>query len=102
MKLTGLRALSDAEIERIDAESLRILETAGVRVMDAECRAVLSSAGARVDEASERVYLPPALVNGLSPHRVLARLCEMLCEWTPVMAALNSFPTCAFPISSGP
>lgn len=61
MQLTGMRALSEAEIERIHAGSLRILAEAGVRVMDAECRALLAAAGATVTD--DRVRLPAELVE---------------------------------------
>ena len=58
-----LSVLSDAEIEKIHAQTLQVLEKVGFRVLDGECRALLARAGAKIDRANDNVYLPPRLVT---------------------------------------
>ena len=60
-----LRALSDAEVEKLHEKTLELLEKVGVYVKHEEAIAVLKKAGARVDEASGRVRFPAAMVREL-------------------------------------
>jgi trimethylamine--corrinoid protein Co-methyltransferase len=65
-----LRALSDAEVEKLHAKTLELFETVGVRIEHEETLRILKRAGARVDEASGRVRFPAPMVRellGLAP-----------------------------------
>jgi trimethylamine:corrinoid methyltransferase-like protein len=63
--MSGLRleVLTQAETERILAQTLQVLERLGFRVLDRKCRRLLAKAGATVDEDDRVVKLPPTLVG---------------------------------------
>lgn len=65
-----LRALSDAEVEKLHEKTLELFETVGVYIGHEEALRVLKKAGARIDETSGRVRFPRAMVGellGLAP-----------------------------------
>jgi trimethylamine---corrinoid protein Co-methyltransferase len=62
MELSGLRVLSDGDMEAIHRHSLDVLERTGLKVEDAACRALLVKAGAKSD-GTDRVRLPRELVE---------------------------------------
>lgn len=53
--------LTDAELERLDAEALNLLEKVGLDVLNPELRCVLATKGAKVE--GDRVYFPRELVR---------------------------------------
>jgi trimethylamine---corrinoid protein Co-methyltransferase len=60
-----LRALSDAEVEKLHAKTLELFEKVGVHIKHEETLKRLKKAGARVEETSGRVQFPPAMVREL-------------------------------------
>ena len=58
-----MQVLSEAEIEKIHAQTLQVLDKVGFRVLDGECRALLARAGATIDRANDTVHLPAPLVE---------------------------------------
>jgi trimethylamine--corrinoid protein Co-methyltransferase len=60
-----LRALSDAEVEKLHAKTLDLFETVGVRIEHEETLRILKRAGARIDEPSGRVRFPAPMVREL-------------------------------------
>lgn len=64
MKLGRMKVLCDAEIEKIQQQSLEILETIGIRVMLKRMRNLLADHGCRVDDETKIVKFPPAVVDG--------------------------------------
>jgi trimethylamine--corrinoid protein Co-methyltransferase len=56
--------LDQNDIRRIHAAALTVLERTGVEVLESECRHIFEQAGARVDQGRNRVFLPPAMVEG--------------------------------------
>ena len=61
MLKTGLKVLNDAELEKIDRESLRMLEQVGLEVFDTALRNLLAKRGAKVGNG--RVRFPRELVK---------------------------------------
>jgi len=59
---TWIKVLSDAEIEKINEQSLQILETTGILVDHEEGLKVLLNSGAQVDHQTRRVRIPRQLV----------------------------------------
>jgi trimethylamine---corrinoid protein Co-methyltransferase len=60
-----LRAMSDAEVEKLHEKTLELFEKVGVYIGHEETLRRLKQAGARIDEASGRVRFPAALVREL-------------------------------------
>ena len=60
-----LRALSDAEVERLHKTTLELFEKVGVYIGHEEAIRLLKRAGARVDEAAGRVRFPAPMVEEL-------------------------------------
>jgi len=59
---TWIKVLSDAEIEKINEQSLQILETTGILVDHEEGLKVLENSGAHVDHQTRRARIPRQLV----------------------------------------
>ena len=60
-----LRALSDAEVEKLHEKTLELFANVGVTISHKETLALLKRAGAQVDEASCHVRFPAPLVREL-------------------------------------
>jgi trimethylamine--corrinoid protein Co-methyltransferase len=60
-----LRALSDAEVEKLHQKTLALFENVGVYIGHEETLEILRRAGAQVDEASGRVRFPSPMVEEL-------------------------------------
>jgi trimethylamine--corrinoid protein Co-methyltransferase len=59
---TWIKTLSDAQVEKINEQSLQILETTGIMVDHAEGLKTLEKAGAQVDRQTKRVRISRELV----------------------------------------
>jgi len=60
---TGVRVLSEAEIEKIHRASLSVLETVGIHTPNARMLSILEKAGCRVDHERQNVHYPPRLIE---------------------------------------
>ena len=60
-----LRALSDAEVEKLHEKTLELFESVGVFIGHEETLKLLKKAGARVEETSGRVRFPGAMAREL-------------------------------------
>ena len=63
MRPAYFEALTQAEVEEIDAASMRVLEGVGLQIELKRARDAFGEAGAEVDEGTRSVRIPEALVR---------------------------------------